>query len=216
MPTNGWLIGAGLGALLVSATPALAQSDGSDPLAKIGHIVVILEENHSFDNLFGKFPGANGLANAGYAATQIGPDGKPYKFLPAPVDTDLKPPEVDKRFSAQLPNRPFLLNHFVSLDDDTGDLIHEFYTEQRQINDGAMDRYAELSNAKGLAMGSYDLSGYLSVETRAAVHDGRCDVSLGFWRFAAQSYVSGVLVRVACALAGCAGGVGCQARSGDG
>ena len=55
----------------------------SDPLAKIGHMVVIFEENRSFDNFFGDFPGANGLANAGDKATQIEPDGKPYKVLPA-------------------------------------------------------------------------------------------------------------------------------------
>jgi acid phosphatase len=154
-----WWKRAAIFAALASANPALGQPASSDPLAKIGHIVVILQENRSFDNLFGKFPGANGIANAGDAAIQIGPDGNPYKFLPQPVDSDLKPPDVDKRFAGQIPNRPFLLNHYVSLDDDTGDLIHEFYTEQQQINDGAMNRYVELSNAKGLAMGYYDLSG---------------------------------------------------------
>ena len=50
---------------LLTATSALAQPAGSDPLAKIGHIVVIFEENRSFDNFFGKFPGANGFATAG-------------------------------------------------------------------------------------------------------------------------------------------------------
>src|SRR3974390_423236 len=29
-------------------------------LPKIGHVVVIFKENHSFDNYFGQFPGANG------------------------------------------------------------------------------------------------------------------------------------------------------------
>lgn len=29
----------------------------------IRHVVVIMEENHTFDNLFGTFPGANGVAN---------------------------------------------------------------------------------------------------------------------------------------------------------
>ena len=96
----------------------------TDPLAKIGHIVVIFEENRSFDNFFGKFPGANGLANAGDKAIQIGPDGKPYKSLPAAMNSNLKPPAVDKRFPAQLPNRPFQINRYVPLDDDTGDLIH--------------------------------------------------------------------------------------------
>ena len=50
---------------LLAATSALAQPAGNDPLAQIGHIVVIFEENRSFDNFFGRFPGANGLANAG-------------------------------------------------------------------------------------------------------------------------------------------------------
>jgi len=143
---------------LLAATAALAEPAPQDPLARIGHIVVIFEENRSFDNFFGKFPAANGLANAGPTATQLGPDGKPYKLLPEPIDSNLKPPAVDKRFPAQLPNRPFQINRYVSLDDDTGDLIHAFYQEQMQINDGAMNRFAQVSNAKGLAMGYFDIS----------------------------------------------------------
>jgi len=81
-------IGAAIG--LLTATSALAQP-ASDSLARIGHIVVIFEENRSFDNFFGSFPGANGFSTAGTLAPQIGPDGKPYKFLPAAVDTNLKP-----------------------------------------------------------------------------------------------------------------------------
>ena len=67
---------------LLTGNAGAGTAGGSDPLAKIGHIVVIFEENRSFDNFFGKFPGANGLANAGDTAIQIDPDGKPYKFLP--------------------------------------------------------------------------------------------------------------------------------------
>jgi phospholipase C len=33
-------------------------------LDKIQHIVVIYAENRSFDNLYGLFPGADGIANA--------------------------------------------------------------------------------------------------------------------------------------------------------
>jgi len=47
----------------------------------------------------------------------------------------------------------------VSLEEDTGDLIHAFYQEQMQINGGAMNRFAEVSNAKGLVMGHFDISG---------------------------------------------------------
>jgi phospholipase C len=159
MAINAWRTMAALAGLIASTTPLAAQQAAADPLAKIGHIVVIFEENRSFDNFFGNFPGANGLANAGDKAIQIGSDGKPLKLLPAPIDTNLKPPDVDKRFPAQLPNRPFRINRYVSLDDDTGDLIHQFYQEQLQINGGAMNRYAEVSNAKGLAMGYFDISG---------------------------------------------------------
>jgi phospholipase C len=113
----------------------------------------------SFDNLFGKFPGANGLANAGDKSIQVGPDGKSYKFLPTTMNTNLKPPNVDKRFPTQLPNRPFQINRFVSLNDDSGDLTNGFYQEKLQINDGAMNRYADVSTAKGLAMGYFDISG---------------------------------------------------------
>ncbi len=143
---------------LLTATSALAQPAGNDPLAQIGHVVVIFEENRSFDSFFGRFPGANGLANAADKAIQIDPEGKPYKYLPTVINSNLKPPDVDKRFPAQLPNRPFEINRYVSLDDDTGDLMHAFYQEQMQINGGAMNRYAQVSNAKGLVMGHFDIS----------------------------------------------------------
>lgn len=143
---------------LLTATSALAQPARDDPLAKIGHIVVIFEENRSFDSFFGKFPGANGFAYAGDLAPQIGPDGKPYKFLPAAIDSNLKPAGEDTRFPAQLPNQPFEINPYVSLEEDTGDLIHAFYQEQMQINGGAMNRFAQVSNAKGLVMGYFDIS----------------------------------------------------------
>jgi len=149
-------IGAAIG--LLTATSALAQPAGNDPLSKIGHIVVIFEENRSFDNFFGRFPGANGFASVGGTAPQIGPDGKPYKFLPAAIDSNLKPAAEDTRFPAQLPNQPFEINPYVSLEEDTGDLIHAFYQEQMQINGGAMNRFAQVSNAKGLAMGYFDIS----------------------------------------------------------
>ena len=82
MATGAWGVMAGLASLLGLTVPAAAQPADADPLTKIGHIVVIFEENRSFDNFFGEFPGANGLANAGDKAIQIGPDGKAYSFCP--------------------------------------------------------------------------------------------------------------------------------------
>ncbi|MDX6400634.1 MAG: hypothetical protein QOF27_1240, partial [Gaiellaceae bacterium] len=50
-----------------------ATAAGPNPLRKINHIVVIYEENHSFDNLYGGWEGVNGRANADAAHTlQVG------------------------------------------------------------------------------------------------------------------------------------------------
>src|SRR5436190_4093673 len=38
------------------------SGSGNDRLQRINHIVVIYEENHSFDNLYGGWEGVNGLA----------------------------------------------------------------------------------------------------------------------------------------------------------
>ena len=68
--------------LAVGAVPVGAASPSSDKLGKIGHIVVIYEENHSFDNLYGGWEGVNGLANADVAhTTQVAQNGQPYKCL---------------------------------------------------------------------------------------------------------------------------------------
>jgi phospholipase C len=152
-----WFAGVAAYGLLTSAATALAQIP--DPLAKINHIVVIFEENRSFDSLFGDFPGANGRANAGDAAHQIGPDGAPYRYLPTVKDTGQRFSTVDARFPARLPNGPFNLAPYVPAVGKTGDLVHKFYQEQIQIHDGAMNRFAEISDAGGLVMGYYDMHG---------------------------------------------------------
>jgi phospholipase C len=46
----------------MSGTAAFAG--GSDRLDKIDHIVVIYQENHSFDNLYGMWEGVRGLGSA--------------------------------------------------------------------------------------------------------------------------------------------------------
>jgi phospholipase C len=153
---HGVLISGLLSALLgISPAPAQAQDA---TLARIGHIVVIFEENRSFDNMFGLFPGANGLSAAGQAAVQVDRDGKPYEHLPPIINTNLNPPAVDTRFPEQLPNAPFPIDKYVPQKVATGDLVHRFYQEQEQIDGGKMDKFAAVSDAGGLVMGHYDLS----------------------------------------------------------
>ena len=155
--------------LIISVALALfafnASPAGASPTAKphrggldkIGHIIVIYLENHSFDNLYGLFPGAEGIAQAKQANTlQVDANGKVYAQLPKVMDTRKKPPAPDPRFPENLPNRPFMIDPYVGDNQATGDLIHRFSTHQRQINGGAMNRFADLSDAGGLAMGYYD------------------------------------------------------------
>lgn len=148
--------------LTVLALGAIAPAEAQDApaprpgLDKIGHIVVLYLENRSFDNLYGLFPGANGIANAQDTATQTDLDGKPYDKLPLVMNVNIKPPVVDNRFPDALPNKPFAADKFAGIDQTTGDLVHRFYQQQSQINGGKMDRFAAISDGGGLAMSYYD------------------------------------------------------------
>lgn len=140
-------------ALMDTSQAATAPKD----LEKIQHIIVIYLENHSFDNLFGLFPGAEGIAQATPEQTQqTDLNGQAYTKLPAVIDNRTKPAVVDKRFPDDLPNQPFEINRYVAPNEKTGDLIHRFYQHQAQINGGKMNRFAAVSDAGGLSMGYYD------------------------------------------------------------
>ena len=131
--------------------PTLTQS--TNP---INHIIVIYLENHSFDNLYGMFPGANGLDKAANAALQVDKQGKVYKTLPQPINTNIKGP--DKRFPTDLPNKPFNIDQYSAQSQKTGDLVHRYYQEQLQIDGGKMDKFVAYSDAAGLTMGYFDTS----------------------------------------------------------
>ncbi len=125
-------------------------------LERIGHIIVIYLENRSFDQLYGLFPGAEGIANAGAAATQVDRDGKPYDTLPPVLNTNFKPPQVDARFPTDLPNKPFRAEPYVALSQVTGDAWHRYYQEQLQIDGGKMDKFVAWSDAGSLPMSYFD------------------------------------------------------------
>jgi phospholipase C len=145
-----------LSAALLALALAPARAAGVDD---VKHLIVIYGENRSFDNLYGLFPGADGLANAEKTLTQVDKDGKVYEVLPQPINTSVKPPELDKRFPANLPNRPFDIAKYVPIDEKTGDLVHRYWHEIEQIDGGKMDKFAAWSDAAGLALGHYDGSG---------------------------------------------------------
>jgi phospholipase C len=141
--------------LLALAAPAMAETEPHG-LARLRHVVVVYLENHSFDNLFGDFPGADGRAKAGARALQVDKDGHPYRTLPPVVDAAKEPPAPDPRFPSALPNRPFPIGKYVSEDAKTPDLVHRFYQQQAQIDGGKMDKFVAYTNAGALVMGYQD------------------------------------------------------------
>src|SRR6266478_8168051 len=127
---------------------AAAQPAG---LEKIQHVIVIYQENWSFDGLYGKFPGADGIANAGEHVRQMKKDGTPYTILPQPLDTSKNPPIPDPRFPADLPVAPYDAARYVPPDQKTGDIVNRALQQERQINGGRMDGFVAWSENGGLA-----------------------------------------------------------------
>src|SRR5262249_5470692 len=142
-----------------------ARLDQSVPgLDNIQTVGVIYAENRAFDNLYGSFPGAEGLQGPELAGSaQVDRDGTVLKELP-PIWGGLAAPgvtpAVTQAQTEHLPNQPY------GIDDPQGfntppsvvtrDLWHRFYQNQMQIDGGKNDRFAAYSDAGALVMGHYD------------------------------------------------------------
>jgi phospholipase C len=183
-------LGVGLAAaalVVLAAAGGAGASRGDDQLSKIDHIVVIYEENHSFDNLYGGWEGVNGLANADAAhTTQVDEAGTPYDCL-LQNDVNLTSPPLSVTctdaahgIASHFTNEPFQIDAFLPPDARTcpqpgvfapnglppspsnlpggctRDIVHRFYQEQYQLNDGNQNLYTTGSDAVGLTQGYYD------------------------------------------------------------
>jgi len=116
-------------AILGAAEAAAAgQQGGPDRLGRIGHIVVIYQENHSFDNLYGGWEGVEGLAQADAAHTiQVSQAGTPYACL-LQNDVNLTSPPLaptctdtttGTAFTSAFRNAPFVIDDTIGPDDTT-------------------------------------------------------------------------------------------------
>jgi acid phosphatase len=206
---------AGLAIIAVAAGGAGAAR-GDDQLQKINHIVVIYEENHSFDNLYGGWEGVNGPQNATASQLrQVDQNGVPYSCLmqldlnltsPVPLSTVCSGavpnplPAFGTTFNSHFVNGPFTIDDFIPSTaatcprplqgfsftngirngDPNGqpggctrDIVHKFYQEIYQLNNGAQNRYPTGSDAAGTVMGAYDtklLPVYRYLHGNAAPH----------------------------------------------
>lgn len=125
----------GIALVLIAATPPAAHAAGPQALAQtrtpIKHFVTLMQENHSFDNYFGTYPGAEGIP----ANTCV-----PVDPAAGPGSQCIKP--------FHLGDKPIV------------DLDHSADTSALQFNEGKMDGFIQALYQKGqdgtLAMGYYD------------------------------------------------------------
>jgi acid phosphatase len=157
-----FILAAAVACMALAAPGALAKRP---PFKHIDHFVVLYLENHSFDNLYGSFPGANGLSNADPAHTvQVDFAGQVMKCLEQndphltspPLPADVCSVANGDPFNSHFANEPFGIDQYIPLDEKTRDLVHRYYQNQVQIDGGKNDKFVAASDAKGLAMGYYD------------------------------------------------------------
>ncbi len=140
--------------LPLAAAALLALAGGADARAaraplgieRLQHLVVIVLENHSFDNLYGEFPGADGFVSARHLWPQIDEHGVPYATLPVARHSPIP---------AGLPNHPFCLQTYVDIDTTMPDLSHSLDDERFQIHGGRMDRFVLGNSSKAAALGYF-------------------------------------------------------------
>lgn len=118
----------GLGILLLPAASAAAPAgEGLAPKTPIKHLVVIFQENHSFDAYFGTYP------------TALNPPGEPafHARHGTPAVNGLNPTLIERNPNA---SKPFRIDRTQSF---TCDQDHEYTAEQKARNGGLMDQFVQ-------------------------------------------------------------------------
>jgi phospholipase C len=164
-----------LTALQAMTVPAGAATPN---YADIQTVVVIYAENRSFDNLYGAYPGANGLAHASRTSVvQLDRDGKPMRGLPAiwggtgekvTQGAPVAPVGLTQGQTAEFLNsfnHPYDVGALYAkggktdshpLEYTNRDLWHRFYENQMQINGGANNMFAAWADSGGMTMGYFN------------------------------------------------------------
>lgn len=155
------------------------QVDAANDFAGINHIIVVYQENWSFDALYGSFPGANGIANASTTAlTQVDrvtsnsiasllfydpvSNVIPTNNPPVPLNGTLDPHflttnSMTGNITAIVNTlAPYDLSAYITPGTLTGDIVHRYWQEQFQIDGGVMDRFVTWSDNPGLVMSHFD------------------------------------------------------------
>ncbi len=144
---------------LCAATLAGCAADAvrQSGLEGIDHIVVIYAENRSFDHLYGRFPGAEGIAQASAEQmTQLDLDGRPLPYLPATYSGGKA---VAGLPTAGLPNAPFRIDAPPingRFDQVLPSPWHLYYQNREQIAGGRNNKFVALADVGAWVMSTFD------------------------------------------------------------
>ena len=175
---------------LARTVRAMARSPMGDLAGlreKIRHVVVIYQENRSFDHYFGTYVGrgnawvenlldASGHLDPRFNGQQRNEAGIPYRFLPVPDDI----PGFD---AAQLRNQPFHLAPYIPATHNVPwDPEHHFFRMYAQVDGGRMDRFVALAQANHHKPFDRDPGAHLDAIAQTFAESRPSGAVLGFYR----------------------------------
>lgn len=135
--------------------PSTSPTPAPTLQSTIKNVVVIYQENWSFDALYGSFPGANGIANGASAIPQIDKvTGNPITTEPQPLMNG----QPDPNFAGLVgkPIGPYSASSYIQPSQLTGDIVHRYYQHQSQIDGGKLDKFMSWSDNPGLVFSNFD------------------------------------------------------------
>lgn len=156
---RGFLKSMGLLTGTALAAPFIVRRSFADTLSSIqnlrkniDHIVIIFQENRSFDHYFGTYTSdrssnvnnlidpTTGKISESFTGYQKDVYGVPYTVLPLPLT-------VPGFLKAELDNKPFHLAPYIPADSNPGwGPDHAFFRMIAQMNNGKMDHFVALAN----------------------------------------------------------------------
>ncbi len=177
-------------------TAANGTADSSPPQQVLGlrqnidHVVVIYQENRSFDHYFGAYqPGGagggaeavveglldgRGQIDARFEGLQKNAAGVPYQFLPMPN-------RVPGFARGPVPNGPFHMTPHIPPDDNLPfDPAHQFNRMIAQVNEGRMDHFVSLAESAKHAF--FDKGQVHNAMQRLLADGSPSGAVLGFYR----------------------------------
>ena len=137
------LLVAVLGSLIVSSASGARGASAASGISKIKHVIMIMQENRSFDSYFGTFPGADGIPMS---------NGVPTVCVPSPATSSCVKPYPDHS-------------------DNSGESPHGWDAAVADINGGKMDGFIAQAEARDASCnsacsigphGAKDVVGYLT------------------------------------------------------